>query len=58
MFDVGAQGHVMLSAHMMQVEEKDDVWTPETLLIQLASELNLEMEKAEGRAKEAATAKT
>jgi len=48
----------MLSAHMMQVEEKDDVWTPETLLIQLASELNLEMEKAEGRAKEAATAKT
>eukprot|EP00983_Pelagomonas_calceolata_P026964 847389-Pelagomonas_calceolata.AAC.3 len=38
---------------LLQVDEKDDIWTPETLLVQLASELNSEMEKAEGR-KEAA----
>ena len=36
----------------MQVEEKDDVWSPETLLTQLASELNSEIEKTEGMAKE------
>eukprot|EP00200_Dunaliella_tertiolecta_P006187 CAMPEP_0202345828 /NCGR_PEP_ID=MMETSP1126-20121109/4893_1 /ASSEMBLY_ACC=CAM_ASM_000457 /TAXON_ID=3047 /ORGANISM="Dunaliella tertiolecta, Strain CCMP1320" /LENGTH=308 /DNA_ID=CAMNT_0048937175 /DNA_START=2191 /DNA_END=3117 /DNA_ORIENTATION=+ len=40
-----------------QVDEKDDIWTPETLLVQLASELNSEMEKAEGR-KEAAVSKS